>query len=292
MPEFTRLTPRMSRDKIESLSMDGFVIDQMYEICFCNTETADIIEEQLAPRYNGIYKFKNIVHTALNYITLAPDIYDGLNKNIVQVTYAIFENMNENTEDPKYIYIAKPLEPVLDKEGFYFKTVSFSCWKTIDFDCKIFLEDPMNPVNLQWNNTQKKYEACPISQEEYVFSQIADAENYIGCVVIPYNKEHDDMANNDIDVGGTYEDCIICYMPLDTVHGPEKSNYCKTTNLNDVIQVCDLEKPKHYLHRGCAIAVYNRLTCQTRGKCPYCVNRDLVNDIENVAKIYRKCLSY
>jgi hypothetical protein len=265
----------MTSNKIDSLNISDLVIDQTYEINFCDTETSDIIDDEIAPEYNGNYKLKQVIETTIDYTTL--EFKTPNKENTDQITYAIFENIMNS----KYIFIAKPFVPVKDKDNFYFKTVTFVHWNTIDDDVSALLADAMNPMKSRWNETHGKFERYTVSQDEYVFSQITDEENYTGCVIFPYNNQI---------ISKTYENCIICYAPLDNVHGPGFSNNCKK-NFNNVIQVCDLESPKHYLHRGCAIAICNMSSVnEKRGKCPYCVNRNMINNIANVKKINTKDL--
>jgi len=178
----------MTISKTESLSLSDLTVDKTYELCFCDTESSGIIADQLAPQCNGIYKLKNITETT--------------SESTVQISYAVFENMSETPNTTKYIYVATPLEPALDKEGFHFKTVTFTCFKVIDFDIKVFLEDAMNPVEPRWNETNKKFEFYSVSQNEFVLSQIMNSDNYTGCILLPYNEENNNMANNDVNVMG------------------------------------------------------------------------------------------
>lgn len=123
-------------------------------------------------------------------------------------------------------------------------------------------------------------------------------------------KENKNMGDADIDAGYdykiVYENCPVCQEPLDNVHGPgNRSIENRLTNCiincNDVIRVCDLEKPLHYLHRGCAIDICNmgsvdaaqqmglnftfNMPSQKRGKCPLCVTRDMNVDPTSVSKV-------
>ena len=124
-------------------------------------------------------------------------------------------------------------------------------------------------------------------------------------------KENKNMGDADIDAGYDYqieyEICPVCQEPLDNVHGPgnyhsieNRYTHCNI-NCNDVIRVCDLEKPLHYLHRGCAIDICNmgsvdaaqqmglnftfNMPSQKRGKCPLCVTRDMNVDPTSVSKV-------
>lgn len=258
-------------------SMSDLEINQIYELYFYDTEGTDgRIYEEIALKHDGIYRLRNINTVIFNELYTA-------------VTYAVFENTDE-TVVPRNVFVAIPLIPEqLPHSNFFFKFISFIQHDSND---NLVLGNAIEP-RLPYSNRL-------VSQNDYISTLIINIENYVGCVIFPHkeNKENNDIIN------GEYEICPICYSPLNNMDGPGRTKNCRK-KCNDVIQVCNL---KHYLHRGCALELCNlehvNVAAQMgfnqyenywapkkNGKCPYCVTKDMIPNLETVEKVDQENLN-